>query len=581
MALNALIVRIGADLTGLDRGLAKANRDVERFGKKIQPLGRSLTRIGNSASVAAGSLSRLGGVLPGVVGGTGMLVSTLGTASVVLGETTVLTAGLTKGMRLLQAASTAIAASSAPAWIASLATPAGIAVAGIVALTGAVAGLTYAWKRLSNTQKAGGIKSFEIIDPSGRAMTNDMRSESSKSLFGIQDSVAALSDANVELTLAKQAVDAWGDAVAGVRPVTTALVDQWAFARDLIVGALKDTSKFTADATSQLYRMLAALKEVARASAPGGAGSINVGGLLPTAKMFGQTLDPRQWLGDRMDFRPTPMKGRGFVGAVMSGIKPRDHQGNEMSLGQTVGGMLGGAGGGLVQAFAAFGPLAAILPVISGALETLEPVITALIAPLVDIGHVIGNALAPIFKMLVPVIRLVADAIVRRLEPMLRSLTFVLSVVMEAFGWLVRGIGRLVDALPGISAKGVINAGQEMIDAARAARRNATATDKATDAVNEFAGSLSNIPRVLNLNALRHLISGGGPGGDSGGSGGGSRDGGTVTPTPRNGPTLRDTTITINVYDATDPRRTAEAIGRELQNRLARGGTSRLVRAFA
>lgn len=572
MALAALVVRIGADVSDLSRGLAKADRDVERFGKKIQPLGRSLARIGNSASMAAGSLSRLGGVLPGVVGGTGALVSTLGTASVVLGETTVLTAGLTKGMRLLQAASLAVAASSAPAWIASLATPAGIAVAGIVALTGAVAGLTYAWKRLTDTQKSGGVRSLEVVDPSGRGRG------SSEAFFANQDATFALSDARVELTLAKQAVEAWGQAVEGMRPVTVRLVEQWAVARDLITAALKDTSRFTADATSQLYQMLAAMKEVARIAplmSPSEAASGIRKDLFPQ-KMFGHGLNPRQFLGDRMDFRPTPMRDSGFLGDVMSGIKPRDHQGNEMNLGQQIGGMLGGAAGGMVQAFASFGPMAAILPVISGALEALEPVLKTLIEPLVELGRIVAEALAPIFKMLAPVIQLIADMLARQLAPVLKVFVFGLSLTMEALGWLVRGLGKLVDALPGVSAKGVINAGQEMIDAARAARKNTSATENATNAVNEFAAALTNIPRVLNINALRHLISGGSRGGGGGGGGGGDLPGGK----PFGGGGLKaldsSSNVTINVYGATDPIRTADALADVLDRRRLRGGTHRL-----
>jgi hypothetical protein len=257
--------------------------------------------------------------------------------------------------------------------------------------------------------------------------------------------------------------------------------------------------------------------------------------------------------------------------------------GSNDSMGTKVAQTIQAGGGGgpvaqMAQAFAAFGPLAALLPVINGALESLEPVITALIEPLVEIGRVIGDALAPILKMLTPVIQLVVDLFIHQLAPVLKAITVVVSFVMEAFGWLVRGIGKLIDSLPFVSAKGVINAGQAMIDAAEAARRNAGATNKATDAINSFSSALSNIPRVLNINALRHMVTGQ-PGGGGGGGGGGSGGGGGGTGTGGGGggnPLFMYGDINIVVPGAGDPAAVADAVGRAIDRTRSRGGISRL-----
>ena len=556
--LSALVVRIGADLTGLDKGLARADRDVERFGRKIQPLGRSLTRIGNSASMAAGSLSRLGGVLPGVIGGTGALVASLGTASVVLGETALLTAGLTKGMRLLQSASTAVAASSAPAWLASLATPAGLAVAAIAAVAAAVAGLAFAWKKLKDSGPK--TETFTLIDPFSRKMPfSEMTGDLAHTLEGVTASVTQLSGAAAEITIARDAIDAWQDALEGVRPVTDDITKRWKVAHDLIVTALQDQTKFTSGAVTELYRMLAALKEIEHAAT---ALDRLPNFTLPRVGLTPGTHTPPED-GREVDYgisdRPS-----GMFGAV-------GRDGPRTDFAGRVGQVIQAGGGGsqmmqMVQAFASFGPMAALLPAINGALEALEPALTALLAPIVEIGRVIGSALAPIFEMLVPVLQLIADLLIRQFGPALKGITVVVSYVMEAFGWLVRGIGRLVDSLPGISAKGVINAGQAMIDAAESARRNAKAADGATDGLNKFASALSNIPRVLNVNALRHSV--------TGGSG--------AVPITRiggpNGPPVVNNNgdIIINVSGSGDPEETANAVGRALERTRSRGGMGRL-----
>lgn len=250
--------------------------------------------------------------------------------------------------------------------------------------------------------------------------------------------------------------------------------------------------------------------------------------------------------------------------------------------------------GQMVQAAASFGPMAILLPVINGAMEKLGPAFSKLIAPLVEIGGIVGEILAPVFEMLAPVVKMIANIMSAGLAPVLRIIVTVFSYVIEALGWFIKGLGVFIDKIipDWVSkvGKGLAKQGQDMIDSARASRKNTDATDKATDAVNKFAGALSNVPRVLNINALRHMItgaggggtggSGGGGGGGSGGGvggggGGGGRKGGLPQPMTINGD------IYITVPGAGDPERVAQAVGRAIERTKARGGMSRLSLAVA
>lgn len=251
--------------------------------------------------------------------------------------------------------------------------------------------------------------------------------------------------------------------------------------------------------------------------------------------------------------------------------------GSNDSMGTKVGQVLQAGGGSsqmgqMVQAFAAFGPMAAVLPVINGAMEKLGPAFEKLITPLVELGAMIGEALVPVFEMLTPVVRLVVNTF-GLLKPVLKALVWSFSWVMQGIGEFVKGLGIVIDALvpDWISkiGKGLKKQGQEMIDAAKSARKNTKATDDATAAVEKFAGSLSNIPRVLNVNALRHMVTGSG-----GMAPGGPRDTNPSIP-------VNVGTLNININGSGDPRRVAEEVGRVIERTGSRGGQSRLKLAMA
>lgn len=273
---------------------------------------------------------------------------------------------------------------------------------------------------------------------------------------------------------------------------------------------------------------------------------------------------------------PNPNGPFVFTDEMRSGLKPKNitaenHFQQKPGIGSAVMGQMPQ----IVQAFAEFGPMAAILPVISGAMEKLGPVIEKLIEPLVEVGRIVGDALAPVLEMLAPVVDLVVKLFTVGLEPALKVVVTGFSYFIESLGWVIKGIGTLLDSLPFVSAKGIINAGQAMMDAARAARRNAQASEKATDGLNQLASALTNIPHILNVNALRHLIAGGGGGGGGGGITPGGGGGGTGFPGVTYG------NVYITVPGAGDPAAVAENVGRVLEQKRSRGGTSRVVLATA
>lgn len=287
------------------------------------------------------------------------------------------------------------------------------------------------------------------------------------------------------------------------------------------------------------------------------------------------------------DIKKAVGQSSGFFGGMKAGFRPKDTtETRSASLGEEVGQMINQASGGMAQAFADFGPMAAILPVINGMLEKLGPAFFKLIEPLVELGGAIGEILAPVFEMLVPIIKLVVAQLKVTLIPVIKAVVWTLSWLMQGIGLVVKAFGWLVDKINIFGGDGGIGKiGQEMIDAAKAARRNTDATDEATDAVSKFAGALSNIPRVLNINALRHMVTGGGGGGGGGGGddifpgsrlpgGGGGRGAGPATYS-----NYGDTYITVP--GAGDPRQVAEEVGRVIERTSSRGGTHRLQVAFA
>lgn len=152
--------------------------------------------------------------------------------------------------------------------------------------------------------------------------------------------------------------------------------------------------------------------------------------------------------------------------------------------------------GDFLGAAKALGPLAlaaaALAPVFEGLKKAIGPALEMLAVPLRAVGAMIGALIIPVLKLL---------------ENPLRMLAKVATWVTEAMGWLIRSIGKAVNfLLPGSPGRGVVNAGQEMMDGAKKARQG---LDVLSDASEKLAGTFSNIPKTLPLNLIRSTIGGG------------------------------------------------------------------------
>jgi hypothetical protein len=160
----------------------------------------------------------------------------------------------------------------------------------------------------------------------------------------------------------------------------------------------------------------------------------------------------------------------------------------------------------------------------------------------------------------------------RLLAPVIRAVSWALSWLVSGIGWTIRAIGKLVDSIPGLSAKSLIRSGQAMIDAANDMRRGiAGPVDEVTDALIRFKDELLNAPRAFNLALLRHTASA-------------ETTMRRNVPGPGRGQVPRDGAATTTIYnfniasiDAHDrsARELFDDLEREAARRVARGGTTR------
>lgn len=216
-----------------------------------------------------------------------------------------------------------------------------------------------------------------------------------------------------------------------------------------------------------------------------------------------------------------------------------------------------------------FGPLAAaaaaLKPVFDGLIDALSPVLSTLAEPLRIIGQLIATQITPLLKLLAPPLRLLAT---------------VSSYVVESLGVLVRSIGKAVNALPFVSARGVIAAGQDMIDSARRQRDALNNTgedvDDFGDAVREATDALTNVPRVLSLEWLRWRASGAG-GGVTAPGGGGLTPRNPIDTAPRH-PVEGYPQFEVRVH--LDGREITSSVESHVVRNQWRGGTSRLATSF-
>jgi hypothetical protein len=121
---------------------------------------------------------------------------------------------------------------------------------------------------------------------------------------------------------------------------------------------------------------------------------------------------------------------------------------------------LSSLGGSAMNLMSNFTPLGMIATILGKALQEVEPLLKALEKPLEIVGALLGKAMAPILQALFPVFKLLAIA-----ATYIGQVFFKIAEgVAKAIGWLIRAIGKAIDALPGVSAKSVIAAGDALIN---------------------------------------------------------------------------------------------------------------------
>jgi len=215
--------------------------------------------------------------------------------------------------------------------------------------------------------------------------------------------------------------------------------------------------------------------------------------------------------------------------------------------------------------------IAALFDIVKGALEPLQPVIDALREPLRIIGTLIGQTLAPVLELLVPIVNALAIAF---------------TFGQQAVGYLVQALGWLIDHLvPDFISKvgqGIEQYGKDMVANSKEARR---ALGAANNATNEFAKALnnatSNVPKALPLAYLRQQAGMANPPGNSSGTGGtgGSgrgrgRDNDDVLMSAGN------ETWNIVINGALNAQETAQAVMDEIRRAKGRGQSIELDRHY-
>jgi hypothetical protein len=238
------------------------------------------------------------------------------------------------------------------------------------------------------------------------------------------------------------------------------------------------------------------------------------------------------------------------------------------------GGMLSGAmdalGSGMDQLWAKFGPaglaIAALFDIVSAALKPLQPVIDALREPLKIVGTLIGQTLAPVLELLVPVVKAVAVAF---------------TIGQQAMGYLIQALGWFIDHLvPDFISnvgQGMEQWGKDMVANSKAARKAIGATNDFTDAI---TAATVNIPKALPLAFLRQQA-----GRNNTGTTGGVGTTGVTTGVggePHDDDTLmsRRETWNIVVNGAVNAKETAQAVMDEIRRAKGRGQSIELDRHY-
>lgn len=214
--------------------------------------------------------------------------------------------------------------------------------------------------------------------------------------------------------------------------------------------------------------------------------------------------------------------------------------------GGTLDAIVGQLGGALQSLTAAFGPMAIVGELLNGVFAALYPVIEELMVPIRDVGFLIGSAIAPVLKLLQPILNGIAKAF---------------SFVIEGIGYFLKGLGKAISALPFVGDLGLIKTGQGLIDMAKGTRAAIDAGTDLTKTMEKLNSSFVNVPTGFKTNLIRFNAS------DASGGGIQASSSGTRGAVTFNGP------VTIQ---ANDPKE----FGRKLRQMANRGGSLELEPAF-
>jgi TP901 family phage tail tape measure protein len=109
---------------------------------------------------------------------------------------------------------------------------------------------------------------------------------------------------------------------------------------------------------------------------------------------------------------------------------------------------------------AAFGPMSLLMQAINEILEPLYPLLDALLEPFRILGQMLAVAVVPVLRLLFPIIKAVAII----LSYFGEITTRVSAGFATAIGHLIVGLGKAIDKIPGVSAKGMIKAGEAVLE---------------------------------------------------------------------------------------------------------------------
>ena len=129
-----------------------------------------------------------------------------------------------------------------------------------------------------------------------------------------------------------------------------------------------------------------------------------------------------------------------------------------------------------------FTPLGMVATLLQGVFEGLAPLIESLKEPLRIVGTILGAALAPILKALFPLFKQLAIS-----ATWIGQIFFtVAGGIAKVIGSLIKGLGKLIDKIPGMSDMGLVKAGQNMIDLGKGFTESAQAMKEGREQIKEL-----------------------------------------------------------------------------------------------